>query len=447
MDACRARRDENPAMPSIPPIVNPSAAEHPTLQPLFAHNVHLWLRIWATIQGVAIALGAYFAVDGAGGWHAFLASPDAVRSVVILGMLVAYHAIGLQAHAWILARPWAVLVYVPLGWVLILGAMRFVSGLVVLVFGAIIQGFIFLPFAAAITTLVAVIVLLVGTMTINSRVPWTTVMAARVLSVVAMGVMIGTVMLYIHRVNRDAAVRARLLRQLDDAHRDLADRAREAGVQDERQRLARDIHDTLAQGFASVIKHLEAIELSFAATEPSSERDARTAMAKALPHLEHARAVSRTSLGEIRRLVWALRPTPLAEATLGAAIERIVAQWGEANGVRTTCEISAVPPLQPEADVIFLRATQEALSNVAKHAGATNVAVRLDVADEIVLLSVDDDGRGFAETDAAGEGKLGIAGMRERVRRFGGHVMIDAPLGAGTSVTVAMPLAAITGQG
>jgi signal transduction histidine kinase len=437
--------------------VNPPASERPTLEPLFAHNVRLWLRVWATIQAVAIALGAYFMMHDAGGLRAFFASPEAARSLGILGLLIAYHALGLQAHAWILARPWAVLIYLPLGWVLILGAMRFMNGLVVLVFGAIIQGFIFLPFAAAIATLVAVIALLVGMMMANSRAPWSSVMAARVLSVVAMGVMIGTVMLYIHRVNRDAAVRARLLRQLDEAQRDLADRAREAGVQDERQRLARDIHDTLAQGFASVIKHLEAIELSFAATEPSSERDARDAMARALPHLAHARDVSRTSLGEIRRLVWALRPTPLAEATLGAAIERIVTQWSDANGVRTTCEIATVPPLQPEADVIFLRAAQETLSNVAKHAGATNVSVRLEVADGIVLLSVDDDGRGvgdadtagdgFADADTAGDGKFGIAGMRERVRRFGGHVLIETQPGAGTSVTVAMPLAAITGQG
>ncbi len=71
-------------------------------------------------------------------------------------------------------------------------------------------------------------------------------------------------MLYIHRANRDSAIRSRLLRQLDEAQRDLAERAHEAGAQEERQRLARDIHDTLAQGFTSVIKHLEAIELSFA---------------------------------------------------------------------------------------------------------------------------------------------------------------------------------------
>src|SRR5262249_25476148 len=151
------------------------------------------------------------------------------------------------------------------------------AGFALLVFGAVIQGFIFLPFAAAIVTLTLVVGLLATTIVVQSKqVNGLTV--SRVLSIVAMGVMVGTVMLYIHRVNRDAAVRARLLRQLDDAQRDLADRARESGVQEERQRLARDIHDTLAQGFTSVIKHLEAIELSFAGSTESGEAGARDAM-------------------------------------------------------------------------------------------------------------------------------------------------------------------------
>jgi signal transduction histidine kinase len=227
-----------------------------------------------------------------------------------------------------------------------------------------------------------------------------------------------------------------LLRQLDEAQRDLAERAKEAGVQEERQRLARDIHDTLAQGFASVIRHLEAVELSFAQGNGN-------AMQNAAPHLAHAQAVSRSSLEEIRRLVWALQPPQLAEATLGAALERIVAHWSEANGLPATCNIETLPPLQPDADVIFLRATQESLSNVARHAHATRVSVALHCVDGLVLLSVEDDGRGLADVDLAGSGKMGIAGMRERVRRFGGHVLIEGSAGTGTSVTVALPLATI----
>jgi signal transduction histidine kinase len=203
--------------------------------------------------------------------------------------------------------------------------------------------------------------------------------------------------------------------------------------------LARDIHDTLAQGFTSVIMHLEAIELSFD-TVPA---DADDMMRGARPHLANAQEVSRTSLAEIRRLVWALRPPQLVEMTLAAAIGRIVAQWSESNGVPATCTITSLPPLQPDAEVTFLRATQESLSNVARHAHASHVAVAMHCVDGLVLLSVEDDGDGFIEAEVACADRTGIAGMRQRVRPFGGRVLIESGAGTGTSLTVALPLAAI----
>jgi signal transduction histidine kinase len=203
--------------------------------------------------------------------------------------------------------------------------------------------------------------------------------------------------------------------------------------------LARDIHDTLAQGFTSVIKHLEAIELSF----ETVRADADDTMRGARPHLANAQAVSRASLAEIRRLVWALRPPQLVETTLAAAIGRIVAQWSESNGVMATCTIVDLPPLQPDAEVIFLRATQESLSNVARHAHASHVAVAMHCVDGLVLLSVEDDGNGFVEAEVVSTGGMGIAGMRQRVRPFGGRVLIESGTGTGTSLTVALPLAAI----
>jgi signal transduction histidine kinase len=102
--------------------------------------------------------------------------------------------------------------------------------------------------------------------------------------------------------------------------------------------------------------------------------------------------------------------------------------------------------LLPDADVMLLRATQEALSNVARHAHATRVAVGLHSVDGVVLLSVEDDGCGVANEDTVGAGTFGIAGMRERARRSGGHVLIESAAGAGTSITVAVPLAAIASQ-
>ena len=426
-----------------------TTSEPRSVEPLFASRAQLWLRVWIATQAAGIAVSVYVALSTRrpGGATDANEPRDVVALGIAVAVLAAYHAVGVLAYGWLLRRTWAVALYVPLGWILIVTALRVTGAFALLIFGAIIQGFIFLPFAWAIATLALVTLAVVATFLRQTGGQSTSLGVARLGAALATSVMIGTVMLYIHRANRDAAIRSRLLRQLDEAQRDLAGRARQAGVQEERQRLARDIHDTLAQGFTSVIKHLEAIELSFAAArEPESP-----VIQGALPHLAHAQAVSRDNLAEIRRLVWALRPAPLAESSLAAAIERIVAQWSGANGVEASCMIDALPVFQPDAEVIFLRATQESLSNVARHAHATRASVTLTCVDGLALLSVEDDGRGFsdgaadgaADTDTPHAGKTGIAGMRARVRPFGGHVLLESEPGRGTSITVAIPLDAI----
>ncbi|MEP6991656.1 MAG: sensor histidine kinase [bacterium] len=421
-----------------------AAVPHPSIEPLFAHNARLWLRIWVVTQAAAIVVALYVSVDGAGGIAPLLASPRFARLVAIVFALVAYHAAGYLAHGWILRRTWALLLYVPISWVLIVFALGINGAFSLLLLGAIIEGFIFLPFNWAAALLAIAVVTIIVLTARQSRVDTPTLRLMRAGIVLATGVMIGTVLLYIHRANREAALRTRLLAQLDAAQRDLADRARSAGVLEERQRFARDIHDTLAQGFASVIRHLEAVELSLgeSGTAPAAEHDAAR-LARVMPHLRHAQEVSRSSLGEIRHLVHALRPAELEESHLAAAIERYVTGWGASNTIRTTSTLETLPALQPDADVIFLRATQEALSNVARHAHAQNVSVSIGCVDGLVLLTVEDDGCGFAQADSVGAEQLGLSGMRERVRRFGGHLLVDSALGTGTSLTVALPLSAV----
>lgn len=425
---------------------DPPKAARRFAEPLFTHNAPLWVRVWVATQGVALVIASTMMLVNAGGPGALAGAHRLTLALAVVGALVVYHVLGVRYRAWIVERSWAVAVFVPLGWLLVLGSLRLGGAFSLLILGAIIQGFIFLSLRAAIATLGGVVVLLVFGALGPDPARWTSVVVARAVGVVATGIMIATVMLYIDRVNRDAAIRARLLDQLDAAQRDLADRAREAGVLEERQRLARDIHDTLAQGFTSVIKHLEAAELSAARLPVGGSYADDSAWQAALPHLEHARHVSRDSLAEIRRLVWALRPAPLADATLGAALERIVAQWAEANGVTATCAIGDVPPLHPDADVIFLRATQEALSNVSRHAAAKSITVSLTREGELMLLSIDDDGRGFLETEQAERGRMGLSGMRERVRPFGGRVLVESAPGKGTSLTIALPLATVAGR-
>lgn len=422
------------------------ASDRSPIEPLFASNGRLWLRVWAVTQTAALIVVCYIVVDAAGGIERFLASRDSARTIGAVVLIAAYHAIAVSSYAWILRRRWAVSLFVTIGWAIIVAPIATNTAFSLLVLGAILQGFIFLPFGWGIATLALIVLLALCEVLVQSgRQGWDgNLTLARIVGLLATGLTVGAVMLYIHRSNRDASLRSQLLRQLDDAQRDLAERSRESGVQEERQRLARDIHDTLAQGFTSVIKHLEAIELFVGRSRTEAGASLDEIMASARPHLASAQIVSRESLAEIRRLVWALRPPQLVEATLRAALERIVAQWSEANDVAATCTIGALPPLQPDVDVIFLRATQESLSNVARHAHATRVGVSMQCVDELVLLCIEDDGCGFAHSDDSRVEHMGLTGMRERVRPFGGHVLIESEGGTGTSITVALPLAAIT---
>ena len=412
----------------------PSRAE--SIEPLFAHNMRLWLRVWGVTQAAALVIATAIAGEEGHLTLAFFA---------VLGGLALYHAVGILAHDWMMRRYWAVLIFVPLGWVAILGAATAHGSFSLLIFGAVIQGFLFLPFAWAAVALGAVVALIAGRLVAQaSRWP-TGLLLTQLAAVLATGIMIGTVLFYIYRANREAAIRADLLHRLDAAQRDLSDRAHEAGILEERQRLSRDIHDTLAQSFASVIRHLEAVQLAIGAPSPS----AAPILSTIAPHLAHAEAVSRNSLAEIRRLVWALRPGELTRASLAEAIERILKQWGESNDIAVEFAAESFPVLHPDADVIFLRAAQEALSNVARHAAATHVRVTLACVDQLVQLAVEDDGRGFDHVDTPGREGLGLAGMRERVRRFGGHLLIESRLGSGTNLTVVLPLvtAALTRTG
>jgi signal transduction histidine kinase len=388
--------------------------------PLFAHNRRLWIRLWVATQAAALIVASY-----AAGW-----SP---RVVVVLVLLVAYHLIGFGAYDWILRRLWAVLVYVPLGWALVAAAVGVNSTFGLLAFGVVIQAFIFLPFAWGALALGVVLSLFMLSVVMHVRHGVAGAPLTQIAAIGAVGVMIGTIVLYIHSANREATVRTDLLRRLDAA-------AREAGIREERERLSRDIHDTLAQALASVLRQLETIELDLGHLDAGSrERLTR--------RLAQAQSVSRESLAEIRGLVQALRPAELTETPLPSAIERTVKRWADANRVLAEVSLTDVPPLHPDADVVLLRAVQESLSNVARHAVARNVRVTLGRVDELVLLTVEDDGRGFDEDDPRSREQVGITGMRERVRRFGGHVLIESKPGAGTSLTVAMPFIAIAGSG
>ncbi|CAA9504642.1 MAG: hypothetical protein AVDCRST_MAG05-2653 [uncultured Rubrobacteraceae bacterium] len=215
----------------------------------------------------------------------------------------------------------------------------------------------------------------------------------------------------------------------------LIDEARRAGMIGERKRLAREIHDTLIQGFASIVVNLEAAEGSLGEFPGPYAR-----------HLDEARATAREGLSEARRIVWALRPGALDGAPLPDALARLAGRWSKATGVRADVAVTGeVVPLSTEAEVTLLRVAQEALNNVGKHARAGRVVLTLSYMGDNVTLDVTDDGVGFeageATHEAGPDGGFGLWAMRERVEGVGGTLLVESEAGGGTTLAVGLPVA------
>ncbi|MFD6261364.1 sensor histidine kinase [Micromonospora chalcea] len=215
-------------------------------------------------------------------------------------------------------------------------------------------------------------------------------------------------------------------------HAQLLVQAREAGVQDERQRMAREIHDTLAQGLAGILTQLQAAE---------QHADRAEAWRR---HVDNARNLARDSLTEARRTVHAVQPDVLAEARLPEAISDVTRRWSQVHRIDAVLTTTGDPrPMHADVEVTLLRAAQEALANVAKHARASRVGLTLSYMEDLVTLDVRDDGVGFElgarRVDGAGDGGFGLAGMRQRVQRLAGRLDIESEPGGGTAISATVP--------
>ncbi|GAA3993143.1 sensor histidine kinase [Allokutzneria multivorans] len=236
--------------------------------------------------------------------------------------------------------------------------------------------------------------------------------------------------LWLDRIAEENAVRERLIDQLESSRAEVARLSHEAGVSAERERLAGEIHDTLAQGFTSIVTLVQAAQ-----SEMDSERDTELARR----HLGLAVRTARENLDEARALVGALTPAPLANSSLVEAIRRLVERVGHDLGIAAECVVSGEPTrLGTDVEVMLLRATQEALNNVRKHARASAVAVSVEFTEEAVLLRVADDGVGFdPESKPTG---FGLPGLRGRTEQVGGAFAVSSAPGEGTVVKVAVPI-------
>ncbi len=182
-------------------------------------------------------------------------------------------------------------------------------------------------------------------------------------------------------------------------HAQLLVQAREAGVLEERQRMAREIHDTLAQGLAGIITQLEAAQqagLRAPAEAAWGGPDTGAREADWERRISNAARLARESLAEARRSVRAVRPEALENTKLPEALAEVADHWSAVNGVRATVTTTGnAQGLHPEVEVTLLRVAQEALANVAKHANASRVGITVSYMDDVVTLDVRDDGVGF----------------------------------------------------
>jgi signal transduction histidine kinase len=232
---------------------------------------------------------------------------------------------------------------------------------------------------------------------------------------------------YLTRIITQSEERAGLIGELEASRAEVARLSREAGALAERQRLAGDIHDTLAQGFSSILMLLQAAQAQLGLAPPAARRQ-----------LALAEQTARENLAEARTLVAGLATAQLQAGTLEEALRRITERAGAELGIRAGFEVAGQDcPLLAATEVVLLRAGQEALANVRKHAAASGVTVRLRYGCGQVSLEVADDGVGF-DPAAAADG-YGLPGMRARAGQVGGTVTVRSQRQAGTTVLVEVP--------
>lgn len=208
-------------------------------------------------------------------------------------------------------------------------------------------------------------------------------------------------------------------------------RSAELGAVEERNRLAREIHDTLAQGLSAIALQLETADVLLESAA-DVERIQQT--------VQQALQLTRTNLVEARRSVLDLRAAPLEGRTLAEALKQLVQESMTKHGLSTKFQaVGAHRPLPVAIEGGLYRVAQEALTNIYTHAHATVAKVELSVTPTMVQLTIQDNGCGF-DPDSVTPNRYGLTGMNERVRLLGGQLQIESALGAGTKVVVITPL-------
>ena len=235
--------------------------------------------------------------------------------------------------------------------------------------------------------------------------------------------------MWITTIARVGVERGRLLDELREAQAELAARHRDAGTSTERERLAREIHDTIAQSLTGVVMLAQQTRGALAAGDLTTTRE----------RLDVIEAAAREALTEARTLVAATASTGPAGTDVAAALHRLGERFERESGIGITVDAVEVD-LPRDLQVVLVRCTQEALANVRKHSASTSARVTLTATDGTAVLVVSDDGTGF-DTAVASTG-FGLDGLRERLELSGGRLDVASDRD-GTVVTAQVPRAAV----
>lgn len=234
-------------------------------------------------------------------------------------------------------------------------------------------------------------------------------------------------------VTQQSEARAALIEKLTEQQTEIATLSEQQGAAAERERIAREMHDTLAQGFTSIVTLGHAVQGELGTDQDAARR-----------HVQLITETAQENLQESRRIIAAMTPGRLTEGSLVQAIERVTRRLSDETEVDARFSSTGTPrPAFPAAEVVVLRVAQEALANVRKHAAAAHATVALTYDEHgdlpsTITLAVSDDGRGFDAAEPR-EG-YGIDGMASRVREVGGVFTVDARPGSGTTVRAVVPI-------
>jgi signal transduction histidine kinase len=386
-------------------------------------SIGRWMVGWHVVFiGLALVAGTVVQFD------ADLSLGQRLGALGLIGVLIAWYLVAGWPRLGTESEPLGV-AYIIGAWVLYVGVVALSENgqVFFLLFALIPQCWLFLkPKQAVIMTAAGSLTLALTQLALNG---WAADAVADIVPWVVVQTVVSLLMgLFVTGVFTEAERRAVLIDELERTRSELATTERERGALAERERLAHEIHDTLAQGFTSVLTLAQAIEVAI-------DHDPDTARQR----LRLLEETARENLAEARALVGGLRPVGLQQTSLVEAVRRVADRAARSDGFGVDVGVEGTPrTLTLDEDVIVLRTAQEALANVRQHAGASRVGITISFPGERgIMLTVRDDGQGF-DPNRPTSG-YGITGMAERAAQVGGRATVASDEGSGTVVTVALP--------